>query len=56
LKEIYERYKAHCTESNCRPCGMPTFSERLKHKGFTIDRRSSGRIAWAEVDQEKEVF
>ncbi len=55
LKDLFTRYTAHCKDTGSRPCGLNTFSERLRNAGFTIDRRKHGRIVWAESDPENEV-
>lgn len=57
LKDLYGAYTAHCKDTGCRPCGMSTFSERLRHAGFTVDRRNHGRIVWVAMGGEmKDVF
>ena len=46
LKDIYQRYRTHCTEGGSHPCSQRTFSERLKASGIVVERRSYGRIVW----------
>lgn len=54
LKDLYASYTAHCKDTGSRPCGLNTFSERLRNAGFTIDRRKHGRIVWAESEHPDE--
>jgi putative DNA primase/helicase len=54
LKDLYTSYNAHCKDTGSRPCGLNTFSERLRNAGFTMDRRKHGRIVWAESEHADE--
>lgn len=54
LKDLFASYTAHCKDTGSRPCGLNTFSERLRNAGFTIDRRKHGRIVWAESEHGNE--
>jgi putative DNA primase/helicase len=57
LKDLYTSYTIHCKDTGSRPCGLNTFSERLRNAGFTIDRRKHGRIVWAESEHaDEDVF
>lgn len=47
LKDLYATYKEHCRESGYNACSNRTFSDRIRHAGFTIEKRNYGRIVWA---------
>lgn len=44
LKDLYYEYKSYCFESGYKQCSNRTFSERLKNKGFMVERKNHGRI------------
>jgi putative DNA primase/helicase len=53
LKSIYSEYKTYCLDSGFRACSNRTFSDRLRHSGYTTERKNYGTVILIE---KKDVF
>lgn len=47
LKEVFKSYRNFCNENGLIAVSVKTFSERLGEYGFTVHRRSHGRIVFS---------
>lgn len=46
LKSLYAQYRSYCVDSGYTSCSVKVFSERLKNYGYTVERKSAGRIVY----------
>lgn len=49
LKDFYLKYVNYVLECGHAKCSKHTFSDRLRKKGYTLDRRSHGFIVFAKI-------
>src|SRR5690554_3369209 len=45
---LFEEYKSFCLDSGYNPIGKHTFNQRLKSRGFKIERRNVGMVAYVK--------
>ena len=48
LKELYIEYNSYCRDYGYRACSLKTFSQRLKDKGFEMNKTKYGLIVYIE--------
>ncbi|MBP7508448.1 MAG: hypothetical protein KA807_11530 [Prolixibacteraceae bacterium] len=48
LKELFNEYRSYCIDSGFKSCSLRTFADRLRHSGYTIERRNFGNSIGAE--------
>jgi len=53
LQTVYGEYKTYCLDSGFRACSNRTLIDRLRHSGYTTERKSIGTIIYIE---KKDVF
>jgi putative DNA primase/helicase len=42
LKDLFQQYRTYCLESGFHSCSLKTFTERLRHLGFVVERKNYG--------------
>lgn len=48
LKDLYQEYKAYCYEDGYKACSNRTFADRLRAKGYELNRSNGVRYVYAE--------